>query len=201
MIDQAGGCHLCDATRRRVYGERNEMKKRGRRAARSGAEEVVEGHFGLDDAGMLVALHAVGRDKGDMAVPCLRIIGLEGRDLVAERLRVIGLNHKLRFRELHLAEIGHAVAATDDEIDLRPRIVRSVTAMPPGGQFGLDAGYPQRFLDLVGVLETNHFKRKSLPCHTVAIIQEMHPMIAIMSLVITDELKIEQRVVVNQLED
>ena len=29
----------------RVYGERDELKKRGRSAARSGAEEVVEGHF------------------------------------------------------------------------------------------------------------------------------------------------------------
>ena len=31
----------CDATGRRVYGEWDDMKKRGRRAARSGAEEVV----------------------------------------------------------------------------------------------------------------------------------------------------------------
>ena len=90
----------------------------------SGAEEVVEGHFGLDDAGVLVAFNTVGRDKGDMTVPCLRIIGLEGRDLVAERLRVIGLNRKLRFRELHLTKIGHAVATTDNEVDLCTRIVR-----------------------------------------------------------------------------
>ena len=30
-----------DATGRRVYGERDDMKNRGRRAARLGAEEVV----------------------------------------------------------------------------------------------------------------------------------------------------------------
>ena len=52
----------CDATGRRVYEEWDDMKERGWKAARSGAEEVVEGHFGLDDAGMGVALHAVGRN-------------------------------------------------------------------------------------------------------------------------------------------
>ena len=84
---------------------------------------------------MLVALHAIGRDKGDVTVPRLRIVELEGCDLVAKRPRVIGLNRKLRFRKLHLAKIGHAVAATDNEVDLCTRIVRPIATMPPGGQF------------------------------------------------------------------
>ena len=55
----------CDATGRRVYGERD-MKKRGRGVARSGAEEVVEGHFGLDVSIVLSGNETVGRDKRNM---------------------------------------------------------------------------------------------------------------------------------------
>ena len=51
------------ATGRHVYGEWDDMKNRGRKAARSGAEKIVERHLGPDRVRIGVADEAARSDE------------------------------------------------------------------------------------------------------------------------------------------
>ena len=108
----------CDATGHRVYGERDGMKKRGRRAAWSGAEEVVEGHFGLDDAGMGVFEDTLRCNKRQMnCASCLRD-SAERLTLANESLFSFGVDHVFVRNVFHLADVNDPVRTVKQQVNL-----------------------------------------------------------------------------------
>ena len=102
--------------------------------------------------------------------------------------------------KLHLAKVCHAIAAPDHEIYLSAAFAVG-SSFNPGGLLGRHACYSKRGFNLPRMLEAYSFEGETLPDDAVLILPHVGPVFFILPCIVAYELKIEQRVVVDQLED
>ena len=181
-----------DATGRRVYGERD-MKKRGRGVARSGAEEVVEGHFGLDVSIVLSGNETVGRDKRNM-----KRLFTSGEfrihSLPASHCRILRCGDAIAARTvLHFAQVDGVVIPIEHKVDLR--VLTGVpVALPSPGIFSREhTGNAELELDLPDMLETKPLECKATPCLLAMQGRGRRPEVAARDLVAIKKRKMEKR--------
>ena len=175
------------------------MKKRGRRVARSGAEEVVEGHFGLDRSPVSRMGQPIRRDHGQVYRRA-RLGHIRECARLAPQLPVVVLvNDKRMSRILDLTDIDNTVRAFDQQVNLHPRRVDFIRHMPPGIHFCQDSRYSKRHLDLRDMLKTEPLEGQPAPDIQSGTDCRVRPEVLVMIRLTGQEPKVKQREIVDKL--
>ena len=94
------------------------------------AKEVVECDLGLDNSRMFVRPYAVCCDECQMTGVSGSGLAYEGGNLVAKRQCFLGVYFVFTGCELHFANVGHAVRAFNNQVNLRALAVSGRFATP-----------------------------------------------------------------------
>ena len=165
----------------------------------SGAEEVVEGHFGLDDAGMGVPQESGGCHHRQMdRRACLRHL-LKRAQLGLELGQVRLLDRKGPGRELHLADVDHMVGPFDQHVNLGPHRIGIVRNMMPAIDLRQHPRNTKRGLDLRDMPEADTLERQPTPGVYTRGIDRMLPIMLIGIGLPFKELQVKERKAVDQL--
>ena len=129
----------------------------------SGAEEVVEGHFGLDVSIVLSWNEAIGRDKRNMK----RLFAsgeFRVHSLPTSHCRILRCGDAIAARTvLHFAQVDGIVIPIEHKVDLRI-LTRAPVALPSPGVFARKhARNTELELDLADMVETEPLESKAAP--------------------------------------